>query len=104
MTRTELIEHMVLQQPHLSCYTVDSVVRHLLNTMTEALCSGARIEIRGFGSLERQLQASRVARNPKTGVTLMAAQKHIIRFKCGKELRGLVNSAKQQNVPIKSED
>ena len=46
---------------------VASAVKLLLEPLSEALSSGERIEIRGFGSFSLQLLLPWVGRNPKTG-------------------------------------
>jgi integration host factor subunit beta len=60
--------------------------------MSQALASGERIEIRGFGSFSLHYRPPRQGRNPKTGTTVALAGKYVPHFKPGKELRERVNS------------
>ncbi len=50
MTKSELIEQIAMRQPELSAKEVETAVRIILDDMTDALASGGRVEIRGFGS------------------------------------------------------
>ena len=50
MMKSELIERIARKQSHLAYKDVELAVKSLLEQMSNALSSGARIEIRGFGS------------------------------------------------------
>ena len=55
--------------------------------MTQALASGQRIEIRGFGSFSLSQRSPRIGRNPKSGEQVLVPGKQVPHFKAGKELR-----------------
>lgn len=99
MTRSELVNALALRQNHLPVMDVDLAVRALLEAMAEALASGRRIEIRGFGSFALRYRPPRLARNPKTGAVVPVAEKYVPHFKPGKELRDRI-----QNSVHKSEE
>lgn len=61
----------------------------ILDAMKEALISGKRIELRGFGVFEVRDRKRGVGRNPKTGVEVPIAPGKTVRFKPGKDLRDL---------------
>jgi integration host factor subunit beta len=63
----------------------------MIEQMSQALASGERIEIRGFGSFSLHYRPPRVGRNPKTGDAVELVGKHVPHFKPGKELRERVN-------------
>ena len=50
MTRSDLVEVLEQEQNQLSERDVELAVKIILEHMSEALASGERIEIRGFGS------------------------------------------------------
>src|ERR1700722_11716909 len=50
MTKSELIEIISAKQKHLPAKDVELAVKQLLEIMSDALATGERIEIRGFGS------------------------------------------------------
>jgi integration host factor subunit beta len=99
MTKSELIELLSRKQRHLPAKDVELAVKHLLELMSNALASGERIEIRGFGSFSLHFRPPRVGRNPKTGEAVALAGKYVPHFKPGKDLRDRVNENK--GVPIK---
>ncbi len=93
MTKSELIEQIATQQPHLSVRDVELAVKGILEMMAQALAQGERIEIRGFGSFNLHYRAPRMGRNPKTGESVPLSGKYVPHFKPGKELRERVNEA-----------
>ena len=99
MTKSELIEVIARKQKHLPTKDVELAVKHLLETMSDALASGNRIEIRGFGSFSLHFRPPRIGRNPKTGESVALEGKYVPHFKPGKDLRDQVNHS--QDVPIR---
>lgn len=91
MTKSELIEVIATKQQHLAYRDVEVAVKTLLEHMSEALSSGHRIEIRGFGSFSLHHRPPRIGRNPKTGDPVALPAKYVPHFKPGKELRQRVN-------------
>lgn len=91
MTKSELIEKLSSQNPHLQAKTVEDAVKEMLEHMAITLSSGERIEIRGFGSFSLHYRAPRTGRNPKTGDKVELEGKYVPHFKPGKELRDRVN-------------
>lgn len=100
MTKSQLIEQLVDQNPQLSVRDVELVVKSLIDQMSDSLAKGERIEIRGFGSFSLHYRAARVGRNPKTGQSVTLEGKHVPHFKPGKELRERVNSGKDQPIKV----
>ena len=99
MTKSELIELLARKQKHLPAKDVELAVKHLLELMSNALASGERIEIRGFGSFSLHFRPPRLGRNPKTGEAVALAGKYVPHFKPGKDLRDRVND--NRKLPIK---
>lgn len=95
MTKSELIEAVAAQQSHLAYKDVELAVKEILEQMSQALASGDRIEIRGFGSFSLHYRPPRIGRNPKSGEPVALAGKHVPHFKPGKELRDRVNGSFQ---------
>jgi integration host factor subunit beta len=93
MMKSELIELMARKQSHLAYKDVELAVKSLLEQMSEALSSGERIEIRGFGSFSLHFRPPRAGRNPKTGDSVALPGKYVPHFKPGKELRERVNES-----------
>ncbi len=96
VTKSELIETIAEQQNHLPAKDVELAVKCMIDQMGQALSSGERIEIRGFGSFSLHYRPARIGRNPKTGDSVALSGKYVPHFKPGKELRDRVNDAMQQ--------
>jgi len=92
LTKSELIEVIAREQSHLHYRDVELAVKCMIEQMSQALASGDRIEIRGFGSFSLHYRPPRVGRNPKTGDAVELMGKYVPHFKPGKELRERVNS------------
>jgi len=91
MTKSELINQLVKRFPKLPVRDTDFAVKSILDTMTQALVDGQRIEIRGFGSFSLTKRPQRVGRNPKSGEQVVVPEKRVPHFKPGKELRERVD-------------
>ncbi|BCX89189.1 integration host factor subunit beta [Methylomarinovum tepidoasis] len=100
MNKSELIENLVERLAkekgiELNVKDVELAVKHIIDYMTDALASGQRIEIRGFGSFSLRYRPPRMGRNPRTGEPVPLPAKHVPHFKPGKDLRERVNAAAQ---------
>lgn len=93
MTKSELIAALAARYPQLAARDTDYAVKTMLDAMTQALASGQRIEIRGFGSFSLSQRSPRVGRNPKSGEQVLVPGKQVPHFKAGKELRERVDLA-----------
>lgn len=95
MTKSELIEKIAARQDQLSAKDIELAVKLVLDYMSQALATGERIEIRGFGSFSLHFRAPRLGRNPKTGEPVELEGKYVPHFKPGKEMRDRVNESLQ---------
>jgi integration host factor subunit beta len=91
MTKAELVEK-VADKIQLTKKQAETVVTILLNSITEALSEGDKVELRGFGSFRIRNRNPREGRNPKTGDTVQIPAKRVPFFKAGKALRDMVDS------------
>jgi len=91
MTKRDLIEKLAERMKSLSQKDAELVVNTIFDSMTEALASGDRIEIRGFGSFQIRERRSREGRNPRTGEKVKVDSKKVPFFKVGKELKERVD-------------
>lgn len=91
MVKSELISLIADKVPSLSQKDVEMSINHILETMSNSLSSGQRLEFRGFGSFSLRYQPPRDAWNPKTKKPVATIGKHRPHFKAGKELRDRVN-------------
>ncbi len=87
MTRQELIVKISEKNPHLSMNDVERVVATIFDEITDALASGNRVELRGFGAFSVKARQGYKGRNPRTGEAVDVAPKYVPAFKVGKQLR-----------------
>ncbi len=86
MNKSELIE-ILAEQKGISYKKSEEIVNTIFDSMSEAMISGERIEIRGFGSFVINEYKSYTGRNPKTGESIDVKPKKLPFFKVGKELK-----------------
>lgn len=86
MNKSELIEALAIKKG-LSCKKAEEIINTVFDAMADALVSGDRIEIRGFGSFVVNEYKSYTGRNPKTGESIEVKPKKLPFFKVGKELK-----------------
>lgn len=91
MTKAELVEE-VAKESDLTKKDAEVIVQIVLDSITDSLQRGEKIELRGFGSFRIRSRSSRQGRNPKTGSGVSVPAKRVPYFKPGKEIKDLVNS------------
>ncbi len=97
MTKSELMARLAVRYPELRAIDVIDVAQGILDTMTQSLAEGRRVEIRGFGSFDLLFRHPRIGRNPLSGQKVQVPAKYVVRFKVGKDMRAGVDScAKKQ--------
>jgi len=91
MIRSELIQKLADENPHLFQRDVERIVNTIFDEITDTMARGNRVELRGFGAFSVKKRDSRVGRNPRTGDSVAVAEKHVPFFKTGKLLRDRLN-------------
>ncbi len=91
MIRSELVQSIAEQNPHLTIRDVERIVATVFDEITDALAEGRRVELRGFGAFSTRAREARTGRNPRTGAAVDVNAKRVPYFKPGKELREKLN-------------
>jgi integration host factor subunit beta len=91
MIRSELIQKIAEENPHLYQRDVEKIVNTIFEEMSAALSRGDRVELRGFGAFSVKQRDARMGRNPRTGEAVAVEEKHVPFFKAGKLLRDRLN-------------
>ncbi|MGB0555800.1 MAG: integration host factor subunit beta [Paracoccaceae bacterium] len=91
MIRSELIQTIADQNPHLFQRDVERIVNTIFEKITDAMARGERVELRGFGAFSVKKRDARVGRNPRTGEAVDVDAKSVPFFKTGKLLRDRLN-------------
>ncbi len=93
MNKLELISALK-QKSGLTKSEAAEVVEIFFDSLTNALARGERVEIRGLCSFFIKEYESYTGRNPKTGEKVTIPPKKLPFFKCGKELKEMVDKKK----------
>ena len=91
MIKSELIQRLTEENPHLYHRDVERIVSTVFDEIAGALASGDRVELRGFGAFSVKKRDARTGRNPRTGESVQVEEKHVPFFKTGKEMRERLN-------------
>ena len=91
MIRSELVQKIADENPHLNLSDVERIINTIFNEITNAMANGNRVELRGFGAFSVKKRDARVGRNPRTGESVQVEEKHVPFFKTGKLLRDRLN-------------
>lgn len=91
MIRSELIQKISEENPHLFQRDVERIVATVFDEIIDAMARGERVELRGFGAFSVKQRQARQGRNPRTGEAVQVDEKHVPFFKTGKLLRDRLN-------------
>ena len=98
MIKSELIQRISSQNPHLYQRDIEKIVNAIFDEIVKTLRRGDRVELRGFGVFSPKIRGARKGRNPRTGAEVQVAQKFIPLFKTGKEMRARLNRETARSV------
>jgi nucleoid DNA-binding protein len=90
MTKADLARS-IGKQHNLTQKEAVRVIDAILETISDALTEGEKVELRGFGSFTVKKRPGRTARNPKTGDKVYVAPKATPAFKASKALKKLLD-------------
>ena len=91
MIKSELIQIIAQENPHLFQRDVERIINTVFDEIGAALSRGDRVELRGFGAFSVKERKARLGRNPRTGEAVSVDAKRVPFFKTGKELRERLN-------------
>lgn len=91
MNKTELIKN-VAQNAEISQKEATVVLQTVVESITNSLAAGEKVQLIGFGTFEVRERAARTGRNPQTGeeMQIAASFSSLPAFKAGKELKEAV--------------
>lgn len=88
MNKTDLVNAVAAKG--FSKKDADAAVKAVLDSITEALKNGEKVQLIGFGTFEVRERAEKEARNPRTGETIKVAATKVPAFKAGQALKDAV--------------
>lgn len=90
ITRSDLVTKLATSVD-VSARDADAVICSVLETISQALAQGDRVELRGFGAFSVRKRDARSARNPRTGDAVQVMAKKAVHFKAGRQLHKVLN-------------
>ena len=94
MNKTELVAAMAAKA-ELSKKDTEKALKAFMETVSEELKKGEKIQLVGFGTFEVVKRAARTGKNPQTGKAIKIPASKAPKFKAGKGLKDTVNSKKK---------
>ena len=95
MIKSELIERIAAENPHLYHRDVEKIVNTILDTITTALARGDRVELRGFGVFAVKTRGARTGRNPRDGTEVAVSEKVVPMFKISRDMHRRLNPSEE---------
>jgi len=89
MNKGDLIDK-IASESGITKIQAHSALKAFLNTTTHALKKGDKITLVGFGTFSTTKRAARTGRNPQTGKEIKIAARKVVKFRAGKELKGMI--------------
>ena len=89
MNKTELIA-AVAEKSGMSKKDAEKALAAVVDTLTDAMVKGDKVQLVGFGSFESKCREARMGRNPKTKETIEIPATRVPVFKAGKALKDKV--------------
>ena len=93
MIKSQLVSKIAAANRGLTLRDSERIVDAVLDAIVDALASGRRVELRGFGAFSTRARNGRLGRNPRTGSAVPVRPKRVPYFKAGKEMRARLNLA-----------
>jgi len=81
--------NLIVSRTNVSRAKAEQAVETVFDMLKKALASGQRIELRRFGVFSVKPRKTGIGRNPRTGEEVSIPPGRVVRFKPGKELRGI---------------
>ena len=91
MNKNELITAMS-EKAEMGKVDTEKALKAFIDTVTEELKNGGKVQLVGFGTFEVAERAERQGRNPKTGEAITIPASKSPKFKAGRSLKDIVNA------------
>lgn len=90
MNKSELIAS-VAEKSELSKKDAEKAVAALLDTVVEAVATGEKVQLVGFGTFEQRTRNERTGCDPRTNKQIIIPASKVPAFKAGKAFKETVN-------------
>lgn len=89
MNKTDLVNN-IASKSGLTKKDVETVLNNVIGEITDALSTGDKVQLIGFGTFETRKRSGRVGRNPQTGKEISIPESKVPAFKAGNKLKEAV--------------
>ncbi len=89
MNKVELV-NKVVEKSGLKKKDVEVAVNAVLDSISEALADGEKVQLIGFGTFETRKRKARSGRNPQTGEPIDIPESFVPAFKPGNKLKDVM--------------
>ena len=86
MNKAELVSK-VAESAGLTKVAAEKTLKSVLGVITKALANDESVTLIGFGSFSVATRAARTGRNPQTGKEIKIAERKVVKFNVGKNLK-----------------
>ena len=86
MNKLELVSK-VAESAGLTKVAAAKTLKSVLDVITKALANDESVTLIGFGSFSVVTRAARIGRNPQTGKEIKIAERKVVKFNVGKNLK-----------------
>ena len=90
MNKTELIS-AIAEKSGITKKDAERVLNATVETITDAMVKGDRIQLSGFGIVETKKREARTGRNPHTNKTIEIPATRVPVFKASKNLKDIIS-------------
>ncbi len=90
MNKTQLIQK-IAENGNMTKKDAEAALKAVVDAISDAVASGEKVQISGFGNFDVKAREARMGRNPKTGESVeIAASKRIV-FSAAQALKDKIN-------------
>lgn len=82
------------QRAGMTKVSAEVALEAVISIISDALVSGDKVQLVGFGTFERKERAARVGRNPRANISVNIPAKRVPVFKPGSTLKSAVANSK----------
>jgi DNA-binding protein HU-beta len=76
----------------------ETALKAVVDTVTDAVASGEKVTLPGFGTFDKRERAARTARNPQTGEAVKVKKTSVPGFKAGTGFKSYVAMSKKDQA------
>lgn len=100
MNKAELIDALAAKLDGSKKQAAEAV-EAVFDEIQQAVATGEKVAITGFGVFEKADRAARTARNPRTGATVKVKATSVPKFRAGSEFKAVVASGGKKRAAAK---